>query len=72
MYKNECFLPFFRNVETTRAVLTVIVMVDRGEKEDETISYAASKYGINSEDIAHYWNIVKRQERWIQTNLQPH
>jgi hypothetical protein len=65
MRENELVLPFFKDRDTTNAVLTVIFRYNRGIAAAESIEYAATKHKVSADDVAKYWEAVKNQDRWI-------
>lgn len=65
MRECELVLPFFKDKDTTNAVLTVLFRYNRGIDEAESIRYAATKHNVSADDITKYWKAVKSQDRWI-------
>jgi hypothetical protein len=65
MRENELVLPFFKDKDTTNAVLTVLFRYNRGIAAAESIPDVAAKYNVSESDVAMYWEAVKNQDRWI-------
>jgi hypothetical protein len=59
--------PFFKDKDTTNAVLTVIVRYNRGIDVSESIPYAAVKFGVSESEIMKYWQAVKNDGRWLNS-----
>ena len=57
--------PFFKDRDTTRAVLTVLFRHNRGIAAAKSIPDVAVKYKVSESDVARYWEAVKNQDRWI-------
>ena len=65
MRENALVLPFFKDKDTTNAVLTVLFQYNRGIDAAKSIEYAAAKHKVSANDVAMYWEAVKNQDRWI-------
>ena len=65
MRESKFVLPFFKDKNTTNAVLSVIFRHNHGIDAVESIPSAAAYYKVSESDVAMYWAVVKNQAHWI-------